>query len=358
MKFSEILYFMKFILMKYSLSPKESPVDDEYSIRQNPCNYIQMKRILLLILFFNGLSDHTFGQCHLFGPNLLLNYNCDFSAAYSGVPPGFQSSATYSGSPVGAGYYYIVTFRNWGACNSSPEFDHTHGNSIGKFLWYDTPYSASSTNPAIAWTPYDPNRGSNLNNSIHVQKNVTYIFSVWVRDLARNTDCINGGAPLVGLRINGHDLGEADLTTSIHCCPEWTYLCGSWNSGNEDEADLKIESRRGNGWTDLGIDDVYFGEAGMVEEGVTGISQNTAINDKFSISYLNKSLFIEMKDALNEETEFVLFNCLGEELQKVKLHQNTAIDLLTCQDGIYFYNVRSGQKIIKQGKFIKINDAF
>jgi hypothetical protein len=108
--------------------------------------------------------------------------------------------------------------------------------------------------------PYNPALPLAEQNLIPVTPNTTYVFSIWVRDLAREADCISGGAPVAGIRINGTDMGEVNLgLITTPCCPQWTLLCTTWNSDTDTTVLLKIESRNGNGFTDLGIDDVYFG---------------------------------------------------------------------------------------------------
>lgn len=215
--------------------------------------------MLLTALMIFGLPVAILAQCCSNGANLLSTYNPDFSATYTTSPPGFQTDNTYSTTP-GAGTYTIITSRNYGACGASPEYDHTTGGAPGKYLWFDTPGSASPSNPAIAWRPYDPARPVGQRNLLDVTPNTDYVFSVWIRDLARNTDCVSGGAPIMGLRINGVDMAQINLGQyTSSCCPQWVYLCAPWNSGSATTVDIRIESRTGSGFTDLGIDDVYFG---------------------------------------------------------------------------------------------------
>ncbi|MBX2903450.1 MAG: gliding motility-associated C-terminal domain-containing protein [Chitinophagales bacterium] len=217
-------------------------------------------RTTLLYTIFYFFQSYIQAQCCSNGVNLLANYNPDFSAPYTTTPPGFTNSNTYSVT-LGPGYYSIITSRNYGACASTPEFDHTSGNTSGKFLWFDTPNWASAGNPAIAWKPFNPLLPPGSQDLLTVVPNTTYVFSCWIRDLARNPDCVSGGAPIMGLRINGTDMAQVNLATPVpgQCCPEWVYMCASWNSGNSTTALIQIESRTGSGFTDLGIDDVYFG---------------------------------------------------------------------------------------------------
>ena len=122
--------------------------------------------------------------------------------------------------------------------------------------------AASFANPSIAWEPYDASKPSGQEHLINVIPNTNYLFSVWVRDLAKKSDCQNTGAPIVGIRVNGVDMGELNLNnskTAPPCCPDWQELCIVWNSVNATTVHLEIESRSGVGFTDLGIDDVYFG---------------------------------------------------------------------------------------------------
>jgi gliding motility-associated-like protein len=242
--------------------------------------------ILKLLLVVLGFTEQPFSysQCCSNGINLLENYNPIFSDAYDAIPPGFQTDNIYSDF-LGAGYYSVIIDRAWGACTQTPQFDHTSGNYDGDFLWFDTSYDASPTNPDVAWTPYDPLRPPGEENTIDVTPNTNYVFSVWIRDLGRNEDCITGGAPIMGLRINGVDLAEIDLEQFTEpCCPAWVYLCSEWNSGNSTTALIQVESRTGDGWTDLGIDDVYFGTTAADFEGILGNDISTCLDENFILS--------------------------------------------------------------------------
>lgn len=225
----------------------------------------------LYCIFFLALSSAiASSQCCSNGVNLLASYNPDFSIPGNPVPPGFETDNIYS-SFLGSGLYSVVVSRNYGACWSTPQFDHTFGDESGDYLWFDTGGSASAMNPEVAWKPFDPNRPSGQENTLDVEQGTTYVFSAWVRDLAREGDCINGGAPIMGLRINGVDMAEIDLGDfTSPCCPEWVYFCTEWNSGNATQVSIQIESRSGIGWTDLGIDDVYFGTTSPLQNNILG----------------------------------------------------------------------------------------
>lgn len=209
---------------------------------------------LLLISYYSAQS-----QCCSNGINLLANYNPDFSAPFVDTPPGFTTENPYTTVPT-PGTYIIVASRNYGACFNTPQTDHTTGDALtGRFLWFDTG-DATIANPDVAWKPFNPNLPAGTQDLITVQPNTNYVFSCWILDLARESNCITGGAPLMGLRINGQELAEVDLALITEpCCPQWTYLCSEWNSGANTTALIQIESRRNDGWNDLGIDDVYFG---------------------------------------------------------------------------------------------------
>ncbi len=218
-----------------------------------------MKNVYLIsYLLISCGSVHS--QCCSNGINLLANYNPDFSAPFDDVPPGFITANPYTFYPT-PGTYIIVPMRDYGACFSTPQGDHTTGDPInGRFLWFDASASASPTTPELAWQPFDPSLPEGTQSLITVSPNTIYVFSCWIRDLAREQDCITGGAPLMGLRINGEEMAEVDLALITNpCCPQWTYLCAEWNSGVNTTALIQIESRRADGWNDLGIDDVYFG---------------------------------------------------------------------------------------------------
>lgn len=224
-----------------------------------------MKPVLLISLLmvriscFNGLAQSS---CCDVSPNLLSGYNPDFSAPFVSTPPGFTTDNTYSPTPVGSGNYYIVASRNWGSCFSTPQFDHTSGNATGRFLWYDTPSSATLWNPGLVWEPHDPLKPPSTKHLIAVQANTLYTFSAWFRDLGRGSGCDPSDAPIAGMRINGVNMGEIDLGKFVNpCCPEWKHLCVSWYSESNTTAHLQLESRKGQGWTDLGVDDIYFGES-------------------------------------------------------------------------------------------------
>lgn len=205
------------------------------------------------------------GQCCTNGINLLVNGDFEDKNFGENRPPrGFETDNIWESSIISPGYYIVLPFRNYGACFNTPQYDHTKGDSNGLFLWYDVDNSRILTpqNPAIAYKPSFPNGNSSNTNILPVKKNTFYIFSCWIRDIARETDCISGGAPVMGLRINGQDLAEIDLGRfTSPCCPEWVQLCAEWYSGDSDTAQMQIESRSTIGFTDLGIDDVYFGES-------------------------------------------------------------------------------------------------
>lgn len=224
-----------------------------------------------LLLFSSYLAK---GQCCSNGINLLAEYNPGFSDPFVGVPPGFTTENPYTTVPS-PGTYIIVASRNYGACFNTPQTDHTTGDeTIGRFLWFDTG-DATISNPDVAWKPFNPNLPVGTQDLITVLPNTTYVFSCWIRDLARNPDCVTGGAPLMGLRINGQEMAEVDLALITEpCCPQWTYLCSDWNSGNTTTALIQIESRRNDGFNDLGIDDVYFGTTSPFE---FGLGQDTSI---------------------------------------------------------------------------------
>lgn len=219
--------------------------------------------ILLSFIVMNTQTLSFAQSCCPGTPNLLQNYNSDFQDPIppNGIPPGFLNDNNFVTNPTGGGAYLIVESRNYGACSGvNKQWDHTIGDVGGRFLWFDTPSWASATNPAIAWKPWNPSLPAGSQDLITVLPNTEYVFGVWVRDLGRNTNCTSGGAPLVGLRINGVDMIEIDLgNLTSPCCPEWIWLCTTWNSGNNTTALLYVESRRGTGFTDLGIDDLYFG---------------------------------------------------------------------------------------------------
>jgi hypothetical protein len=236
---------------------------------------VHFRRTSFAIVFLCFLHFMGIAQCCTNGRNLLAPYNPHFSMQGDPVPPGFENDNTYSPF-LGPGLYSLVVSRNYGACFSSPQYDHTFGNESGSLLWFDTEGNASPETPAVAWMVFDPSRPPGQENTIDVQPNTEYVFSVWIRDLAREPDCVSGGAPVMGLRINGEDMAEinlADYTTP--CCPDWVYLCATWNSGEATQALIQIESRSGIGWTDLGIDDVYFGTTFTNFENILGNDVST-----------------------------------------------------------------------------------
>ncbi len=248
----------------------------------NLSGYALFKLLLVACSLASGMS--FYGQCCSNGVNLLENYNPTFSDEFTDIPPGFQTDNTYS-EFLGAGLYSIIVSRNYGACSLTPQFDHTTGDSEGGLLWFDTGFSATATTPQTAWKPYDPNRPPGQENTIDVVPNTNYVFSVWIRDLARNPDCQTGGAPIMGLRINGVDMAEINLGDyTSPCCPEWVYLCSEWNSGNSTTVLIQIESRTGQGFTDLGIDDVYFGTTDVDFDGLLGNDIATCAEENFVLA--------------------------------------------------------------------------
>lgn len=227
---------------------------------------VRATAIGILMLFTAAMQ----AQCCTNGVNMLAGYNPDFSIPGNPIPPGFDTDNEYSPF-LSAGLYSVIVSRDYGACFGTPQYDHTFGNEQGHYLWYDTEGTTTVANPEVAWRPFDPTRPPGQENTLDVMPNTTYVFSVWIRDLAREADCISGGAPVMGLRINGVDMAEIDLADyTSPCCPEWIYLCTEWQSGNSTQVLIEIESRSGFGWTDLGIDDVYFGTTSPFQEGVLG----------------------------------------------------------------------------------------
>lgn len=218
-----------------------------------------MKKLYFLTLSL-FIVNSAQSQCCSNGINLLANYNPDFSAPFIDIPPGFITANPYTFFPT-PGTYIIVPSRAYGACSSTPQTDHTTGDPVnGRFLWFDASSTASPATPDLAWQPFDPTLPVGSQSLITITPNTTYVFSCWIRDLARDPNCITGGAPLMGLRINGQEMAEVDLALITEpCCPQWTYLCTEWNSGDTTTALIQIESRRADGYNDLGIDDVYFG---------------------------------------------------------------------------------------------------
>jgi gliding motility-associated-like protein len=239
---------------------------------------------LCALVFVTIGAVSVFGQCCTNGINLLAAYNPDFSITGNPVPPGFETDNDYS-QFLGPGLYSVIVSRDYGACFGTPQYDHTVGNEQGAYLWYDTEGNTSVLNPEVAWQPFDPSRPPGQENTLDVTPNTTYVFSVWIRDLAREPDCINGGAPVMGLRINGQDMSEIDLGDyTSPCCPEWVYLCTEWNSGNSTQVLIEIESRSGIGWTDLGIDDVYFGTTSPFQQGILGEDVSTCVPQPFTLN--------------------------------------------------------------------------
>lgn len=236
---------------------------------------------ILFFLFCAGVFVNLQPQCCTDGNNLLLNGNFENRNFSEQKPPiGFVTDNIWEPSIISPGYYIVLPFRNYGACFDSPQFDHTKGDSSGLFLWYDVDNvrTLSPQTPAIAYRPSLPNAFGSTTNSIKVKKNTYYIFSCWIRDIARETDCVSGGAPVMGLSINGQNLAEIDLGKfTSPCCPEWIQLCSEWYSGDSTEAYIQIESRSNSGFTDLGIDDVYFGESIPRVEIQSGFLRDTAI---------------------------------------------------------------------------------
>ncbi len=236
--------------------------------------YYCLKYCALLLIAILSNAQAIMSQCCSNGVNLLAAYNTDFSAPIVTRPPGFVNDNVYSTTP-GAGNYTIIAARNYQACAATPQFDHTVGNNTGRYLWFDTPGWATAVRPAVAWMPFLPAPAGN-DSFINVTPNTDYVFSTWIRDLARNSDCTTGGAPIMGLRINGVSMAQIDLgATTSPCCPQWTYMCAIWNSGSATTALIKIESRTSVGFADLGIDDVYFGTTLGNYQGVLG--NDTAI---------------------------------------------------------------------------------
>lgn len=222
-----------------------------------------MKSLVLLFLY---LGFHSFlqSQCCTDGKNLLFNGDFEDRSFNANNPPvGFETDNQWDMTIfISPGYYIILDSRNYGACFNTPQYDHTKKDGTGLFLWYDVDNSrtVSKAEPGIAYRPKVPLVPVGFGNAVPVKKNTYYVFSCWIRDLARNTDCVSGGAPIMGLTINNKDMAEVDLGKfTSPCCPDWVQLCTEWYSGDAEFASIQIESRSNDGFTDLGIDDVYFG---------------------------------------------------------------------------------------------------
>lgn len=337
-----------------------------------------MTRLLFTIACVLYWVHHCNSQCCTNGVNLLANYNPDFSIPGSPIPPGFENDNIYS-EFLGSGYYSVIVSRDYGACFGTPQYDHTLGNEDGNYLWYDTGGSASELNPEVAWTPYDPNRPPGQENTIDVQPGTTYVFSVWIRDLAREPDCISGGAPIMGLRINGQDLGQINLADfTSPCCPEWVYLCSEWNSGNETEALIEIESRSGFGWTDLGIDDVYFGTTSPFQQGILGDDITICENETVTLNTnLETGTFIwntgettssiEVNESGLYWVEAIQEGCSGTDSILVSIIDNPPIidlgnDVAICPGSSIILNYQSNQPGIIQwsdgsnGSFLEVSE--
>lgn len=186
--------------------------------------------------------------------------NGSFSAPVTpSLPPGFRTGNTYSYDRKDPGLYSIIISRKHGLCHSTPQFDKTQNDSTGQYLWYDT--SEKPDIPDTAWRPYFSDRKNGDSSCVFVKPNTVYTFSFWVRDIARELCIESDEAPIVGVNINGARLKTLDIGRYFSpCCPDWINICVDWNSGTQSKAFPVIQSLRKTGHTDLGIDDIFFGE--------------------------------------------------------------------------------------------------
>lgn len=264
--------------------------------------YLCMKGLgIVLVSFF--FQFYSYSQCCTDGKNLLLNGDFeDRSFNANNRPLGFETDNLWDLSVfISPGYYIVLESRSYGACSSTPQYDKTKGAPGGLFLWYDVSNDRviSAADPAIAYKPKLPNGNAGTTNLIQVKKNTYYIFSCWIRDLAREPDCVSGGAPIMGLRINGTDIAEVDLSQyTSPCCPDWVQLCAEWFSGDTNIAQIQIESRSNFGFTDLGIDDVYFGQSVSALQISSNFLRDTVLcgNDSVTFNLPSKARKVRWND--------------------------------------------------------------
>lgn len=84
----------------------------------------------------------------------------------------------------------------------------------------------------------------------------------------------------------------------------------------------------------------------------TGINKMEKINDVLVYPNPSNGMFnVEVEDFIN--TSIVIFNSLGEKITEEKLNSNsTSINISSCSKGIYFYQLKNANGIVKSGRVV------
>jgi hypothetical protein len=168
------------------------------------------------------------------GPNLVVNNN--FSNGFIGFTTGYVYSST---SPSSSGKVNIGTNPNaWNYIFYNCR-DHTSGT--GNMLMVD-----GATVPGPTFLPV-------WGESVSVQPNTDYIFSVWVISLYSINPSI------IAVSINTNIISPViQLNTNPSC--NWQKLTYTWNSGSNNTASMIIRDNNNAGLgNDFALDDIYFG---------------------------------------------------------------------------------------------------
>jgi hypothetical protein len=172
--------------------------------------------------------------------------NGDFSAGNTGFTSGYSYNTLNPGPELVEGSYSVVTKADdvhfaWGNY-----FDHTSGNSSGKYFVAN----ASSDTSSTVWQ----------SGLITVsQANTPYRFEAWLSKIY----AYESNPPLLSFQIgDGTNWTNLGQTASIdEASPgDWvfTYADGQFTSVGDYFVRLK-NSNGASGGNDLGLDDVYFG---------------------------------------------------------------------------------------------------
>lgn len=163
------------------------------------------------------------------------NGNTGFSSSYTYIAP--SGSTGGSGALSAEGYYSITTNPKNTHTNFASFGDHTN-NSTGQRNMMVV--NGAQAPGVTIWT-----------ESITVQPNTDYIFSVWF------TSAHPDNPGQLNFSINGSQLGAPILLTSG--TPDWKNFTVRWNSGNSTAATIGMVNQNtvANG-NDFALDDIVF----------------------------------------------------------------------------------------------------
>ena len=187
-------------------------------------------------------------NCQSFNPNLIINGDFEFGNAPETTT---QISSDYTYQPnntnnPGEGAYKIIQGPWTLTGNNLPVYNHTPSAGTNGYLMH---LHDDLSNPNdFAWKKTITN----------IQPNTNYTFEHWFYLHQEITSDITNEN--INLYINGTIVASVDRSTMAPY--EWHNIQGTWNSGNDTQAELKIEVVVNQGITNddgrLIIDDISF----------------------------------------------------------------------------------------------------